>query len=94
VRLLLACLLIVSTAIVAASLQIPSLEAVVTHVSLHQPAPIPLPSDLDIPRYDPGPAPFRDGETLVYEASWVGIPAAEARIVLLKNEHDGRSWTG
>jgi len=94
VRLLLACLLIVSTAIAAASLELPSHKGAASRVSLHQPAPIPLPSDLDIPRYDPGPAPFRDGETLVYEASWIGIPAAEARIVLLKNQRDGRSWTG
>ena len=59
-----------------------------------RPAPIPLPPDLPIPRYYPGPAPFRNGETLVYEASWVGIPAAEVRVVLLKNGVDGESWTG
>ena len=94
VRLGLLCLLIGGTAILAASFELPSREALSTRVSLHQRAPIPLPPDLDIPRYDPGPAPFNDGETLVYQASWVGIPAAEARIVLLKNEHDGRSWTG
>jgi hypothetical protein len=94
VRLLLACLLIVSTAMAAASLELPSRKGAASRVSLRQPAPIPLPSDLDIPRYDPGPAPFRDGETLVYEASWIGIPAAEARIVLLRNQRDGRSWTG
>ena len=93
-RLLFACLLIVTTAMVAGSLEVPSCGTVDTRVSLHQPPPIPLPADLDIPRYDPGPAPFRDGETLIYEASWVGIPAAEARIVLLKNEHGVPSWTG
>lgn len=94
VRLLLACLIISSTALVVASLELSSHAAVAARVSVHQPTPIPLPSNLDIPRYDPGPAPFRNGETLVYQASWVGIPAAEARIVLLKNELGGPSWTG
>ena len=64
------------------------------HASLHAPVPIPLPSDLAIPHYDPGPPPFRSGETLVYEASWIGIPAAEARIVLLNSGAANRSWTG
>jgi hypothetical protein len=53
-----------------------------------------LPSDLPIPHYNPGRQPFRSGETLIYQASWVGIPAAEARIVLLNNGANGRSWTG
>ena len=56
--------------------------------------PIPLPPDLAIPHYYPGLAPFRSGETLVYEASWVGIPAAEARVVLTQNGVDGDAWTG
>jgi hypothetical protein len=59
-----------------------------------RPAPIPLPSGLAIPRYDPGPPPFRSGETLIYHASWVGIPAAEARIVLQQNGPGGNLWTG
>jgi hypothetical protein len=59
-----------------------------------QPLPIPLPSKLAIPRYDPGPSRFRNGETLVYEASWIGIPAAEARIVLLNDGGARDSWTG
>jgi hypothetical protein len=37
---------------------------------------------------------LRSGETLVYKASWVGIPAAEARILLLNNGAAGRTWTG
>jgi hypothetical protein len=61
---------------------------------VHRPVPIPLPSDITIPRYNPGPPPFRSGETLVYEASWVGIPAAEARIVLSNNGARSGSWTG
>jgi hypothetical protein len=87
-------LAIACTAIGAASVEVPLRQAAASHKDLHGPAPIPLPSDLPIPRYYPGPAPFRSGETLVYEASWVGIPAAEARVVLLKNGADGRSWTG
>jgi Protein of unknown function (DUF3108) len=62
--------------------------------SARRQAPIPLPSDLEIPRYDPGPPPFRNGETLVYEASWIGIPAAQARVMLLTTGAGGRSWTG
>jgi Protein of unknown function (DUF3108) len=31
---------------------------------------------------------------LVYEASWIGIPAAEARVVLLNSGAPGDPWTG
>jgi len=48
--------------------------------------PIPLPADLEIPRYRPGPPPFGDGETLVFEASWMGIPAAQARVILARSK--------
>jgi hypothetical protein len=81
------------SAIGAASIEAPSREAALSPTTLRQPAPIPLPSNLAIPHYDPGPPPFRSGETLVYEASWIGVPAAEARIVLLRNGA-GRLWTG
>jgi hypothetical protein len=93
-RLLLACLATCLSAIGAASLELPSQHSALPPSSHQRQAPVPLPSDLAIPRYFPGPPPFRNGETLVYEASWVGIPAAEARIMLLKNRADGRSWTG
>lgn len=56
--------------------------------------PIPLPTDLPIPRYRPGTASFADGETLVYDASWIGIPAAEARITLAYNSAHPDQWTG
>jgi hypothetical protein len=78
----------------AASNQLPSRQAAAPHSSIHQPVPIPLPPDLEIPHYNPGPPPFRNGETLVYEASWLGIPAAEARIVVLNNGAAGQSWSG
>lgn len=56
--------------------------------------PLPLPADLKIPRYTPGPPPFRSGETLVYDASWVGIPAGETRITLNQNKAHPEWWTG
>jgi hypothetical protein len=92
-RLLLICLLIAGTAIVAAGLELPSSKASDPPTGLLRPAPVPLPSNLVIPHYYPGPPPFRSGESLVYQASWLGIPAAEARIVLSKNESDRPSWT-
>jgi hypothetical protein len=56
--------------------------------------PIALPATLKIPRYRQGIEPFRDGETLVYEASWEGIPAAVARISLVHNRLHPDRWTG
>jgi hypothetical protein len=58
------------------------------------PGPIALPANLVIPRYPQGPEPFRDRETLVYEASWEGIVAANARIVLARNRVHPGWWTG
>jgi Protein of unknown function (DUF3108) len=78
----------------AASPQSLSHPAAVPSPNILRSMPIPLPADLSIPHYDPGPPPFRSGETLVYEASWIGIPAAEAQIQLLNNGAGGRSWTG
>ncbi|HJU09848.1 MAG TPA: DUF3108 domain-containing protein, partial [Candidatus Binataceae bacterium] len=72
----------------------PSKQTNVAHANVQTIGPIPLPSDLSIPRYDPGPAPFRNGETLVYHASWLGIPAAEARILLSNNAGRGDFWSG
>jgi hypothetical protein len=93
-RLLLVCLAMGGTAVGGASHELLSRQVAAPHPSLHGLTPIPLPSDLAIPRYEPGPPPFRSGEVLVYEASWIGIPAAEARIVLLRNGNDGHLWTG
>ncbi len=36
--------------------------------------------------------PFHDGEKLVYEASWLGIPAARARFELHRNRKDPSQW--
>jgi hypothetical protein len=52
-----------------------------------------LPPDIRIPTYRPGPIPFRDGERLYYSASWLGIPAATAEIVLHHNPRDPSLWT-
>ena len=91
---MLAGLALCCSAIGAASLDLISDPTAFQRTSLHPAKPIPLPADLSIPHYDPGPPPFRSGEMLVYEASWIGIPAAEARILLLNNEASGGSWTG
>ena len=58
------------------------------------PAPLPLPSNLHIPAYTPGPSPFRDGETLVYRASWMGVPAADARVLITHNKKHPEWWSG
>jgi Protein of unknown function (DUF3108) len=49
-------------------------------------APIALPANVQkmVFPYSPGPIPFHDGEQLVFQASWVGIPVAQARFELHK----------
>jgi hypothetical protein len=56
--------------------------------------PLPLPKGIDIPVYKPGPMPLHRGEQLVYRASWIGIPAAEARITVHGDDKDPCMWTG
>jgi hypothetical protein len=58
------------------------------------PAPLPLPSNLEIPVYKPGPNPFRDGETLLFRASWMGVPAADAKVLISHNKLHPEWWTG
>ena len=41
-----------------------------------------------VPVYNPALAPFHDGEELTYQASWLGIPAAEARVRFRKKIKD------
>jgi hypothetical protein len=56
------------------------------HKHRHRPTPTPTPMALPpevkakVPVYRPGPVPFHDGEQLYYQASWLGIPAAEAQV--------------
>ena len=53
-----------------------------------------LPADIQakVPVYKPGPVPFHDGELLVFEASWIGIPAASARVYFHKKRKDPSKW--
>jgi len=61
---------------------------------LPTPAPLPLPANLHVPVYKPGQIPFRDGETLLYRASWLGVPAADARVLIARNKQHPQWWTG
>jgi hypothetical protein len=61
---------------------------------LPAPAPLALPDNLHIPAYAPGPIPFLGGETLVYQASWMGVPAAQARIQIARSNLNPQWWTG
>lgn len=38
--------------------------------------------------------PFHPGEQLVYRASWIGIPAADAKVVLRGDGSDPEMWSG
>ncbi|MFZ0890655.1 MAG: DUF3108 domain-containing protein [Candidatus Binataceae bacterium] len=53
-----------------------------------------LPEGMRIPRYAPGAIPFGDGAQLVYRASWIGIPAADARIELHRDRKNRAMWSG
>ncbi|HEY6393846.1 MAG TPA: DUF3108 domain-containing protein, partial [Candidatus Binataceae bacterium] len=57
------------------------------------PTPMALPADITIPQYKPGEMPFHDGEQLVFQASWIGIRAAQARLVIHRNPKDPNVWT-
>ncbi|HKN12352.1 MAG TPA: DUF3108 domain-containing protein, partial [Candidatus Binatus sp.] len=71
------------------------------HKHRHLPTPAPTPMALPpevkakVPAYKPGPIPFHDGEQLIYQASWVGIPAAQARLEFHKQQkNDQPRWLG
>lgn len=53
-----------------------------------------LPDDIktQVPAYKLGPLPFHDGEQLVYQASWIGVPAAQAKIIFHKKKKDPTRW--
>ena len=56
-----------------------------------------LPPDIKakVPSYKPGPIPFHDGEQLVFQGSWIGIPAAQARIEFHKQTQKAQpGWLG
>jgi hypothetical protein len=52
------------------------------------PRPQTLPVGIRVPSYSPGPMPFHPGEELIYQASWIGIPAAGGRVVLHSRAQD------
>ncbi|HUN60035.1 MAG TPA: DUF3108 domain-containing protein [Candidatus Binataceae bacterium] len=58
------------------------------------PTPMPLPDSLKIPTYPPGPPTFHDGETLFYNATWLGAPAASARVIVSHNRSHPEWWRG
>lgn len=60
------------------------------HHATATPTPMALPPEVKakVPVYNPGPVPFHDGEELTYQASWLGIPAAEARVRFRKKIKD------
>ena len=57
-----------------------------------EPTPIALPADLKVPSYTPASFPFHEGERLVYEASWIGIPAARGWFELHRNKKNPAVW--
>ncbi len=54
--------------------------------------PLPLPAEVKVPTYAPQSFPFHDGERLVYQASWLGIPAARGWFELHRNKKDPALW--
>jgi hypothetical protein len=44
--------------------------------------PRPLPHGVRVPSYSPGQIPFHPGQELVYQGSWIGIPAAGGKVLL------------
>jgi hypothetical protein len=74
--------------------QVAPTRSATTANAARQNGPLPLPPDLPIPHYNPGPPPFRNGETLVYAASWMGIPAAQATIIVARDRAQPSAWSG
>ncbi|MGH7925401.1 MAG: DUF3108 domain-containing protein [Candidatus Binatus sp.] len=67
------------------------------HLPTPAPTPMALPPEIKarVPEYKPGPTPFHDGEQLIYQASWTGIPAAQARLEFHRQQKKGSPrWLG
>ncbi len=62
------------------------------HKPAAQDTPLALPADVKVPTYTPDNFPFHDGERLVYEASWLGIPAARGWFELHRNKKNPALW--
>jgi hypothetical protein len=59
-----------------------------------KPTPNALPPKInaEVPRYVPGPMPYHEGEQFVFEASWLGIRAAQGRFRIHTNQKDDSRW--
>ena len=66
--------------------------------SVSAPTPIPAAKSLpqgiaEPPAYSLGAAPFREGQQLTFQASWVGIPVATARVALHRGKKEPSLWS-
>lgn len=52
-----------------------------------------LPKEISVPDYAWGIQPFESGKTLLYQASWMGIPAATVKISFAQDNSDA-PWIG
>jgi hypothetical protein len=92
----------IATSMPARGASDPATDAATQHKHKHRhgptatPTPMALPADVKarVPALKPGPIPFHDGEQLVYQASWIGIPAAQARLEFHKLPKDPSRWIG
>jgi hypothetical protein len=58
------------------------------------PSPKALPNGIaEPPVYKIGTPPFHEGQKLVFQASWVGIPVATARVELHRKKKDPSRWS-
>lgn len=58
------------------------------------PSPKPLPEGVSEPRrYQLAAVPFHEGEKMVFQASWTGIPVAAARVELHRDKSDSSLWS-
>jgi len=64
------------------------------HKPRAKPTPSALPPEIksQLPVYPPGAMRFHDGEQFVFEASWIGISAATARVRLHSNRKNASIW--
>jgi hypothetical protein len=94
-------------AILAALVVLPAMDAIQTRaaadVSIRaqedkRPKSVPTPNVLPanikarLPVYTPGPMPYHDGEVFVFQASWIGIPAAQARFKVRTSRMNAAHW--
>ena len=58
------------------------------------PTPNALPPKIQaqVPVYPPGTMPYHEGEQFVFQASWIGIPAAQARFTIRTSRANDSHW--